>query len=382
MKTITRSTRVAAAGFVLAASGALLAAAPAQAATAGVRSGDQSVVFAQSDNTAGNTVVAYDRAADGRLTQAGVYRTGGLGGVLGGSAVDHLASEHSLVYDQAHHLLYAVNAGSNTVTVFQVEGDRLLRTQVISSGGDFPVSLAVHGDRVYVLNGLGGGSVQGFVRVGCQLVPVAAWHRGLGLDPSATPQFTNTPGQVSFTPDGSALVVTTKANGNSIDVFPFDEHGAPSAAPVRNVEAGAVPFGFVFDSAGRLVVTEAGPNAVATFTLARDGRVAPVGSIATGQAATCWIVGTGHKLYASNAGSGSLSGFHEGPHGALTALGNTSTGAGTTDAAVSPDGRDLYVQTGAAGVVDGFQVHGNGSLTPIGSVTVPGGIGGEGIVVA
>jgi len=130
------------------------------------------------------------------------------------------------------------------------------------------------------------------------------------------------------------------------------------------------------------VVTEAGPNAVATFTLARDGRVAPVGSIATGQAATCWIVGTGHKLYASNAGSGSLSGFHEGPHGALTALGNTSTGAGTTDAAVSPDGRDLYVQTGAAGVVDGFRVHGNGSLTPIGSVTVPGGIGGEGIVVA
>jgi 6-phosphogluconolactonase (cycloisomerase 2 family) len=402
LKTVTRSarrtsrTRAAAVGVVLAAAGALLAAAPAQAASlpaapttaaapnaapGAVPGAGHGVVFAQTDNPGGNTVVAYDRAADGALTQAGVYGTGGLGGVLGGSVVDHLASQHSLVYDQAHHLLYAVNAGSNTVTVFQVDGDRLVRTQVVSSGGDFPVSVAVRGDRVYVLNGLDGGSIQGFVRVGCQLVPVAAWHRGLDLDRTATPQFTNSPAQVSFTPDGSALVVTTKANGSSIDVFPFDRHGAPSAEPVRNVETGAVPFGFTFDRAGRLVVTEAGPNAVATFTLARDGRVTQVSSVATGQSATCWIVRTGNKLYASNAGSGSLTGVHESRDGALTFLGNTTTGAGSTDAAVSPDGRDLYVQTGAAGVIDGFRVHGNGSLTPIGSVTVPGGIGGEGIVV-
>ena len=388
MRTTNRSIRAAAAGVVLAAAGALLAAAPAQAATASAATtpaatayGSQGTVFAQSDNTGGNTVVAYHRAGDGALTQAGVYATGGLGGVLDGSVVDHLASQHSLVYDQAHHLLYAVNAGSNTVTVFRVAGDRLVRTQVVSSGGQFPVSVAVHGDRVYVLNGLDGGSVQGFVLCGSQLVPVADWHRALGLDPTATPQFTNTPGQVSFTPDGSALVVTTKANGNSIDVFPFDWDGLPSAQPVKNVEAGAVPFGFTFDSVGRLVVTEAGPNAVATFALARDGKATQVSSVATGQSATCWIVRTGDKYYASNAGSGSLSGFREGWHGALTALGNTTTDAGTTDAAVSADGRNLYVQTGATGMVNEFRVHGNGALTMIGSVTVPGGIGGEGIAV-
>ncbi|QMU73012.1 beta-propeller fold lactonase family protein [Streptacidiphilus sp. P02-A3a] len=381
MKTTHRSIRAAAAGVVLAAAGALLAAAPAQAATTAVHDAGPGVVFAQSDDTGGNTVVAYDRAADGALTQAGVYPTGGLGGVLDGSAVDHLASQHSLVYDQAHHLLYAVNAGSNTVTVFQVDGDRLTRTQVVGSGGEFPVSLAVRGDRVYVLNALGTGSVQGFVREGCNLVPIADWHRGLGLTPVTGPmQFTHTPAQVSFTPDGSALVVTTKANGNSIDVFPFDHRGTPAAAPVQNVEPNAVPFGFAFDPAGRLVVTEAGPNAVATFTLTRDGKATQVSSVATGQAATCWIVRDGHTYYASNAGSASLSGFREGRHGLLTALGNTTTGAGTTDATVSPDGRYLYVQTGAAGVVDGFQVQRDGSLTPVGSVTVPDGVGGEGIV--
>jgi hypothetical protein len=52
-------------------------------------------VFVQTDNLAGNQIVAYDQAANGSLTQAGTYNTGGLGGVLEGSVVDHLASQGS-----------------------------------------------------------------------------------------------------------------------------------------------------------------------------------------------------------------------------------------------------------------------------------------------
>src|SRR5689334_4752246 len=77
--------------------------------------GADHVVFVQTDNTAGNQVVAYDRADNGTLTLADTYNTGGLGGVLNGSAVDHLASQGSLTYDRNNALLYAVNAGSNTV---------------------------------------------------------------------------------------------------------------------------------------------------------------------------------------------------------------------------------------------------------------------------
>ena len=36
-------------------------------------------VFVQTDNTAGNQIVAYHRADDGTLTLAGTYATGGLG---------------------------------------------------------------------------------------------------------------------------------------------------------------------------------------------------------------------------------------------------------------------------------------------------------------
>ena len=95
--------------------------------------GADHVVFVQTDNPSGNAVVAYDRADDGTLTQAGTYPTGGNGGVLTGSVVDHLASQASLTYDDQHALLFAVNAGSNTVSVFSVNGDHLTLRQVVPS---------------------------------------------------------------------------------------------------------------------------------------------------------------------------------------------------------------------------------------------------------
>ena len=51
--------------------------------TAGRPSGE---VFVQTDNTSGNAIAVYHRNADGTLTAAGQYGTGGLGGVLSGSA--------------------------------------------------------------------------------------------------------------------------------------------------------------------------------------------------------------------------------------------------------------------------------------------------------
>ena len=96
-----------------------------------------------------------------------------------------------------------MNAGSNTITSFAVRGDQLTRLQTISSGGTFPVSITVHGGQLYVLNARGGGSIQGYLRLGGLLVKVPAWHRDLGFNPNPSPEFTSTPGQIAFTPDGS-----------------------------------------------------------------------------------------------------------------------------------------------------------------------------------
>jgi 6-phosphogluconolactonase (cycloisomerase 2 family) len=379
--------RLGLAGGVALAAAAVLAG-PAAAANAATGAGTDSsraggAVFVQTDNTSGNAVVAYQRAADGALSQAGNYSTGGLGGQLAGSVVDHLASQNSLVLDQATNTLYAVNAGSNTVSVFAVRGDRLRLVQTVGSGGTYPVSIAVRGNLVYVLNGLDGGSVQGFLSLGGRLLPIAAWHRSLGLDPTATPQFTNTPGDIGFTGEGSQLVVTTKANGDDIDVFRIGRTGAPSAAPTVNPEPGAVPFAFTAQGPNRIALAEAGTDAVGTFTVNPDGTVTQIAAAATGQAATCWIAPAGDGLlFASNAGSGSLSGYQESPSGSLKALGDTATDAGTVDASATPDGRFLYAQTGAAGVIDEYAVGHGGALSEIGSVTVPGAAGGEGIVAS
>jgi hypothetical protein len=343
--------------------------------------GSDAAVFVQTDNTAGNQIVAYQRNPDGTLTQAGTYATGGNGGVLNGSAVDHLASQGSLAYDAAQQLLYAVNAGSDTISVFAVRGDQLALRQIVPSGGQFPASIAVHGDSVYVLNALSA-SVQGYVSFFGRLFPLPGSTRSLGFSvPSGATQFVSTPGQVAFTPDGSQLVVTTKASGSDIDVFGVSPYfGYLSQSPVVNAEPGQVPFAVTFDAVGHLVVADAGTDALSTYTLAPNGTVNPIDTVLTGQSATCWVTGAQGSLFASNAGSADVSRFEEQPSGELTLTGTTPTDPGTVDAAASSDQQFLYVQTGGNGIVDEFRVGPGGSLTGIGSVLVPGAAGGEGIV--
>jgi hypothetical protein len=387
------SIRIATVGGVAAAAAALLAG-PAAASPVSPANPPQpqhiqqptqrstaNAVFVQTDNLSGNTIVAYDRAQDGTLTQVGVYPTGGLGGQLAGSAVDHTASQGALAYDAANDLLYAVNAGSNTITAFAVHGDHLTRLQTISSGGTFPVSITLHGGQLYVLNARGGGSIQGYLRFGPLLVRVPSWHRDLGFDPNPSPEFTSTPGQIAFTPDGSKLVVTTKGDGNSIEVFQVNPLGGPTAKPVVTADPGNVPFAITFDQHDHLIVAEAGPSALATFTVNRDATLKLITRTTTGQAATCWVTRTGDHVYASNAGSASVSGYND-HNGSLTTIGNTATDPGTIDAAAAPNGRYLYVQTGANGIVDEYAIGHGGTLTAIGSVSVPGGGGGEGIVAS
>jgi 6-phosphogluconolactonase (cycloisomerase 2 family) len=378
VKTLNRLGAAAVAAAVTASAAAAFAA-PASASAAAHRSGGAGpAVFVQTDNLSGNTVVAYDRHSNGHLTRAGTYPTGGLGGALDGSVVDHTASQGSLTMDRAHGLLFAVNAGSNTLTVFAVHGDTLHRRQVISSGGTFPVSVAVHGDLVYALNGEDGGSVQGYRIAGGRLQPISHSTRPLNLDPTATPQFTNTPGQVLFSPNGAQLLVTTKANGSDIDVFAVHSAGRLSIRPVVNSEPGTVPFGITFDAAGHLAVSETGPSALATFHLLSTGRLTQIDAVGNSQAALCWVARAGRFLYVSNAGSATETRYSD-QGGQLTLLGNSGTDPGTVDAAATPDGHFLYVQTGANGIVDEFRIGPRGGLVPIGSVTVAGGAAGEGI---
>lgn len=381
MKRIARVALAAGAGVGLSAAALpALAGADQSPAFPPFGAGDNAAVFVQTDNPAGNQIVAYHRNDDGTLTPVQTYSTGGLGGVLNGSAIDHLASQGSLAYDAEQNLLYAVNAGSNTVSVFSVRGDQLSLRQIVSSGGQFPASIAVHGNSVYVLDTLSA-NVQGYVSFFGRLIPLPGSNRSLGFSVTSGPtQYVSTPGQVAFSPDGSQLVVTTKQSGSDIDVFHVGFFGYLSQTPVVNAEPGQVPFAVTFDAAEHLVVADAGTNALSTYALAWNGTLRAIDTVGTGKNATCWVTGAQGAFFASNAGSASISRFQEQPSGELNLAGSTGTDPGTVDAAASPDQQFLYVQTGGNGIVDEFHVGPGGSLTGIGSVVVPGAAGGEGLV--
>jgi 6-phosphogluconolactonase (cycloisomerase 2 family) len=356
----------------------VLALAGAQSALAADHGDGRQLVFVQTNQPSGNAVLVFDRGHDGRLTPAGSYATGGLGGAAApGTESDRLASQGSLVYDRSEHALIAVNAGSNTVSAFRVEGDHLRLVDVAASGGEFPASVATFGDLVYVLNSGGPGTVAGFRLEHGALVSIPGSARSLGLANTTPPNFLMAPGQVGFSSDGGHLLVTTKASTSSIDVFAVQPDGRLSPTPVVNPSATPVPFAFTFDPGGRLVAGEAGASSVTTYTLQANGSLTGPQSATDGQVALCWIQRVGPYYFVANTGSNSLSSFTLASGGQPVLLHSlaVATPAGPIDLTAS--GGFLYGETGLAGTVEEYAVQDDGSLASIGSVTgLPAGIEG------
>jgi len=352
---------------------ALAAAAPVQASDSG-----GGAVFVQTNDPSGNSIDAYHRNGDGTLTFLQSYPTGGLGGRELGAGSDPIATQGSLRLDDG--LLLAVNPGSNTVSAFAVNGDQLALSQVVDSGGLFPASIATHGDLVYVLNAGGQGSVSGFRLAGGKLHPIEGSTRSLGLPNGSPPFFLASPAQVGFTPDGEHLIVTTKTN-NTVDVFSVNPSGRLSAAPTKNAAA-PVPFAWVFDSAGRIVLDFAGTSSLQTLTVNEDNTITPVSApVSDTQAALCWITPAGGYLYTPNTASGNVSQFQVLADGTVVLVNPIAASSipGATDSAAG--GQTLYVQSGLSSTVHVFRIGAGGALTPIQVAAVPDGGSQEGIVV-
>lgn len=345
--------------------------------------GEQHAVFVMTDDPDGNGVIAFARADDGTLTRGATYPTGGLGARLDGAVVDPLASQDALTYDEEHHLLLAVNGGSDTVTVFGVEGSSLHRLQVVSSRGTLPVSVSVRDDIAYVLNAGGDGSVAGF-RVGSNgLRPLSGSVRSIGLGNPALPNFLHSPAQVAISPDARHLVVTTKLAGDVV-VWRLGGDGRPAANAVVNHQ-GTVPFSVAFDQRGHVLLSDAAGR-VSSWSVRGAGLLTPITApVSTFGAATCWIISTGRYAYAANTGSGFITGFAVSKDGSLTRLDADGVTASSGPAPIDLAAADgvLYVENGANGSLSSFEIEGDGSLVPLETITgltADGGTGIEGLV--
>ena len=321
---------------------------------------DPGAVYTLTNQVAGNAVAVFARGADGRLTAAGTVSTGGTG--TGAS----LGSQSAVTLSDDGRWLFAVNAGSNDVSVFSVSPAGLALASRTASGGTLPTSLTVHGNVLYVLNAGGTGNISGFA-VGSSGALTAIAGATLPLSGSSVG-----PAQVSFSPDGRRLVVTEK-NTNQVDLYAVDANGAASG-PTTTPSAGGTPFGFSFGHRNELFVSEAAGSA-SSYELDATGGVSLVsGAVLTHQGAPCWAVVTNDgRIGFTGNGAGSVSAFAIAPDGAISLVdadgGTALIGAGINDIALSHNSRYLYVlQTGGAQAIHAFRVQADGHLTALGPI--------------
>jgi 6-phosphogluconolactonase len=343
-------------------------------------------VYVLNNNLSGsNSITVFNRATDGSLTLLGTTSIGGLGSLVAFSD----GTQGSLILASQGTRLFAVDAGSDQISVVNVHDGKLFLAGTFPSGGAGPVSLTYQHGLLYVLNAANASktaaNVAGFhVDAKGRLHPIAGATRPLS---TSHPN----PAQVQIDPLGRFLLVTEKGT-NLIDVYQIHSDGSlsgPSTVPA----VPAIPFGMAFNLASsrhELIVSDAaggppGPGGVPTGGAAsyrlEHGTVRPItGLVPDYQVAPCWMVITndGHFAYTSDADSQTISGYSIEADGTIRLL-DTKGVTGTTPSNTFPleealsrysrflyvlDSRLLLTPPGPA-TLSGFQIHQDGSLTSV-----------------
>ncbi len=337
-------------------------------------------VYVLNNNVSGsNSITVFNRATDGSLTFIGTFSIGGMGSVT--AFAD--GTQGSLIITGDKTRLFAVDAGSNQVSVVNANGGHLSLAGVFASGGVGPISLTYGGGLLYVLNAANGSkaaaNVAGFhVDAAGTLHPIAGATRRLS---SGHPN----PAEILIDPSGRFLVVTEKLT-NLIDIYRIRSDGSLSG-PTSFSSVGVYPFGMAFNPARQHELINddgmGGPNKTggATAYNLEGGKVRLInGPVFDKQIAPCWMIITldGRFAYTSDADSHTISGYRINADGTISLLnangvtGSTPANTFPLEEALSRNGRFLYVLDSrllltppGPVTLSGFLIHNNGSLSPV-----------------
>ena len=333
--------------------------------------GSASTVFVMTNDNLKNEVLAYQRLYNGSFALRGSFATDGRGS---GGTTDPLQSQGSLTLSGDRNLLFAINAGSGTISSFHIVDGLPLLADKKPTGGAFPVAVAEHNGTVYVLNAGGNGAIVAFRADGLghlQQIPNSLTHLTA----------TNSGGSsISVSPSGQTLVVIEKAP-NNIDTFAIHPDGTLGTVVINPSVTPGV-FAGVFTPNGQLVVSENQPSSgtdtssISSYTINTNGTLTAISqSLPTVGNGNCWnaITPNGKYVYVDNSGTSTVAGFSVGSNGALTPIDGTvlfSNPEGTTnlDMATSGDGKFLYTMDTGAGAVGVYSIDSNGALTSLGDI--------------
>jgi 6-phosphogluconolactonase (cycloisomerase 2 family) len=114
-----------------------------------------SVVYVESNKAENNSILAYRRDANGKLTFMGEYPTRGKGVFDLSLQLGPFDSDQNIITNPERTLLFAVNSGSDTVAVFRIQPNGSLvhvDGSPFPSGGVNPVSVGLSRDTLVVVN--------------------------------------------------------------------------------------------------------------------------------------------------------------------------------------------------------------------------------------
>ncbi len=314
-------------------------------------------VYTLSNNATQNEVLAFRLDESGHMQPAGRYATGGTGTGSG------LGNQGAMALSESGRYLFAINAGSNDVSVFRIKQGELQLVDRAAEEGVTPVSVTVDHNRVYVVNS-GDDSIFGF-----QFDPPSGKLKPLQGSYQKLSGAGTAPAQISFDRDGNALVVTEKAT-NKITTYALGDNGIPQARHVID-SAGRTPFGFAFGKRDQFFVAEAQGGAAngataSSYQLLEDGTARPIdGAVAVGQTAACWLATTpnGRIAFTADTPANAISSFTVTPDGHLKLWQTRAADENhPTDLAVSAYGRTLYTLSGGDHSIGVYRIGDAGTL--------------------
>jgi 6-phosphogluconolactonase (cycloisomerase 2 family) len=330
-----------------------------------------------------NAIAAYEANPEtGELVFLGTYPTGGLGT---GRLVD---SQSPLVVNEEGTFLFAVNPGSDDISVMSIEGDGSLElvNRPVPSRGVGPASLAHKNNLLYVANK--GDSVNPPSYAGFRVESDGALAR---LSRKVNLAVGDNPTHILFTADGRRLIGLRFGSGG-LDCFAVRSNGKLRFVSRLNNQPG--PFAGAFNpvDGNQLMVADARVPGASSYLVSDEGALSAITTVSnTPERAACWIVAhaDGQRVWVSNTGTNSLSLYRVGEGGGLTLVSTHSTlafGRTPFEIALDGSGRFLYqLNIGAANQsIHALRVTESGEgagLSDIGAIGLPAGSSPIGLVV-
>ena len=284
------------------------------------KNGPATIVYVESNKAAANSILAYQRDAQGRLTPLGEFPTGGQGVFDLSLDLGPFDSDQDLIVNAEHTLLFAVNSGSDTIAVFNIQADGRLTPVAGSpfpSGGANPVSVGLARETLVVVN-----KAMDPARPALNQPNYATFHvmpNGALAGPLSTSPAVSgsSPTQADLSP-GKRLVFDAQFLGGMLRSFFIEAAGTLTPIDLQPLPASE----FAGSSAPRaplglwshprqpiLYVGFVTINRLGVYTYDAVGHLTFVRTVPNSGTAICWLRNNeaGTRLYTSNTGDGSVS---------------------------------------------------------------------------